>query len=327
MVGNFYGPNAEEIGASFSARNNDGAAVTGSLTGRRDGSQQPVTLALTNIVTDTKLAINLADFATGTDTSLTPVFRGSGGYNLTEGGNIVRHIDGSVSVTIGATPRTTTFTDADRSSIQEANFDSYDVMLEAEPFDSAGSVHLDIYKPGGSNQELALTYTSFGVWTKPYVNGTISSVRKEFLLYGIETPKGLLTYRTGTGAYDGVVYGATTTTDGTLEEVRGTSQFNVDFGAQTYAGSLELTAAAAGAAPAPLGVWTFGDKLTNGQMSQTALLKNGIGGVSDLQYNSINPRFYGPDGEEIGATFAIKNGYPGEVGATGIAGVTVAKRR
>ena len=59
----------------------------------------------------------------------------------------------------------------------------------------------------------------------------------------------------------------------------------------------------------------------------TGLYQNGTAGVVGAgQYNSIAPHFYGPDGEEIGATFAITSGWPGSADSTSIVGVTVAKR-
>lgn len=50
LSGLFYGPGAEEIGASFSATNSEGASFTGSLTGQR-GTGPAVNLTLTNMVT------------------------------------------------------------------------------------------------------------------------------------------------------------------------------------------------------------------------------------------------------------------------------------
>jgi hypothetical protein len=326
--GKFFGPAAQELGASFTADNANGAVATGSITGQVTTGAPPVTLTVDNIVSNTTFTEHFSEFTTGTDTSLTPPFRGSIGYNEEEKGTLVGNKDGSVVVTLAnSTSASTTFTSANLSPSQRANFTSYDAIVPTGPLEVSGPVHLDLYKPGAANTELALTYTGFGIWTRPYVNGTYSQVRKDFLVYGLETPNWLLSRRTGSATYTGVVYGATTTADGTLQDVGGSSRFDVNFGAQSYTGSLDLTAQAPGVAAATsLGTWTFGDKLVSGQMAETALLKGGVAGVAPLPYNSITPRFYGPDGEEIGATFTIQHGYPGDVGTTAITGVAVAKR-
>jgi hypothetical protein len=321
MSGRFYGPNAEELGASFSADNAAGAALTGSMTGRRNG-QAPVSLSLTDIVADTPLNERFAEFSTGTDTSLTPAFRGSIGNVEAEPGKVTLRQDGSKSVLLSNSAIAgAELNDAARSATQRPDFDSYDTVVNGK------AIHVDLYKPGAANAELALTYAGFGIWTEPFQNGTFSQIRKDFFVYGFETPQSLLSRRTGSGAYDGIVYGATTTSDGILEDVGGTSHFDVDFGAQSYGGSLNLTARpASGGASSMLGTWTFSDKLVLGQMTQTRLLQNGIPLVGNLEINSIDPRFYGPDGEEIAATFAIQQGQSGTLGSRSITGVTVAKR-
>ena len=322
IAGRFYGPGAEEVGASFSADNGGGASVTGSLTGQRDPGQAPVTQSLTNLVADVELPEHFAEYSVGYDTSLSPAFEGAIGYNQPTDGKVTLHSDGSVVIQpLYASTMQANLTAADRSAAQRTNFVSYDKVVEGR------QVHLDLYKPGGSNTELALTYASFGIWREDFQNGTFSHVRKEFMAYGLETPSWLLSRRTGSGTYDGVVYGATTTLDGTQQDVGGTSRFDVDFNAQHYSGSLDLNARAAGGATSSLGTWTFGDRLVAGQMAATPLFHNGVTGDNDLQYNSIRPRFYGPDGEEIAATFTIQNGQAAAVGVTGITGVTVAKRR
>lgn len=322
MSGSFYGPNAEEMGASFSATNASGAALTGSMTGQRSAGQAPVSQSLTNIVADTQVPERFTEWTTGSDTSETPVFRGSIGYDEEDPGRVTLRQDGSATIQLSNSMATAAdVTAADRSATQRPNFNSYDTVVNGQP------VHIDLYKPGSANSELALTYASFGIWSSPFQNGTYSQLRNDFFVYGFETPQYLLSQRTGTGSYDGVVYGSTSTVGGTTEDVGGTSHFDVNFGAQKFSGALDLFAQPGGGAPqVSLGTWTFADQMVHGQMVETTLLKNGVPGVGDLAYHSIDPRFYGPDGEEIAATFSIQNGYAGTVGTTAITGVTVAKR-
>jgi hypothetical protein len=328
MSGLFFGPNAQELGASFTTDNAGGAVVTGGLTGQLDGTRAPVTLAVSNVVVDTDFTEHFSEFNSGNDTSLTPAFRGSIGYNGQEAGKVTVRKDGTVVVTLAnSVSPPTTFAASDRSPVQRVNFTSYDVVAPAGPLGGGGPTHLDLYQPGAANTELALSYLSFGIWAQAYQNATYSQVRKDFLVYGLETPAGLLSRRTGSASYGGVVYGATTTDTGVLQDVGGTSRFDVDFGAHQFSGALDLTAQAAGGAVNALGTWTFADRLTAGQMVETRLSKSGVSAPAPLAYNSITPRFYGPNGEEIGATFSIQKGYPSDVGTTAITGVTVAKQR
>jgi hypothetical protein len=332
IAGRFYGPAAEELGASFSASNATGSSLTGTLTGARDASA-PVTQALTNIVTDTPMTDHYAHFYAGTDTSLTPAFRGSLGTNAFsyDTGSVTPHTDGSITIHLSnADSPDTILTSADRSTIQRANFTSYDKVTQ--PFLRAGALpsHVDLYKPGNSNTELALSYASFGIWSSRFVNGTFVLDQRDFFTYGLETPTSILSYRSGTGTYDGVAYGATTA-NGVTQDVTGTSRFDVNFGAQNYTGSLTLASQpVGGGSSAALGTWTFGDRLVAGQMAQTPLLRDGVGNtVMPAEYNSISPRFYGPDGEEIAGTFTIIQTMANSagVGNVSITGATVAKRR
>jgi hypothetical protein len=328
MSGRFFGPTAQELGGSFAADSVGGGAVTGSLTGQLK-SGAAVTLTVDNVVTDTAFGERFAEFSTASDTALFPVARGSMGYNGEEPGKLTVRKDGTVLLRLAnSSTLEATFAATDRSSSQRANFTSYDTIVPADGLTASGPVHFDLYRPGTGNTELALTYLGFGIWTRPFQNGTFSLTRKNFLVYGLETQAGLLSRRSGTASYAGVVYGATSAASGAVQDVGGTSRFDVDFAAQKYAGSLDLTAQpATGGTGSFLGTWTFANALTAGQMDQTPLVKEGAPNGNALPYNSITPRFYGPDGEEIGATFTIQRGFPGDSGTTAITGVTVAKRR
>jgi hypothetical protein len=130
----------------------------------------------------------------------------------------------------------------------------------------------------------------------------------------LETPRNLLSARTGTGRYDGIVYANGASSDGHFYDIGGTSRFDVDFSNHRYSGSLLLSASNGPS----FGTWTFNSTMVAGLMLEANFTQDPGG--------SIQPRFYGPDGQEIGATFRLTSGALGAAGAVSISGVTVAKR-
>ncbi len=343
IQGNFFGPNAEELGASFIADNADGGHVTGALTGQRSTDSSPMpALALTNLSANSTFDTRSSILQIHFDTTTTPIFNSASGYDTdgAQSGKITLNIDGSLVVqpSYNLDPHAV-FTRADLSDVQRHNFDSFDTDKATQFSDpDPATVHFDRYKIGRDNPELQLSYVGFGIWSQTFLGSSTaygyasSRVENfEYILYGLETTKGLLSRRAGSASYEGVVYGNSATNDGTLQDVGGTSHFNVDFGAQSFSGSLDLTVGAVGGPKSALGTWTFSDHLVDGQLVMTELAPN-ASFLDHIAYNGINPRFYGPGGEEIGATFSIVRSIspPLETGGyymTSITGVTVAKRK
>jgi len=340
IQGSFFGPNAEELGASFFADNVDGAHVAGALTGQRT-TTTPATLAISNLLADTTFDSRLSELRLYFDTTATSVFKDASGYAPDywwQPGKVTLSLNGDVIVqtTYNSDPRAT-FTSADRSPVQRTNFTSFDTS-DATQFSSPdkAAVHFDLYKIGKDNPELQLSYVGFGIWSQTslgadtvYSHTTSRTDMYDYILYGLETPKLLLSGRTGSASYQGVIYGNSAASNGALQDVGGTSRFNVDFAAQTFGGSLELTVGAVGGPKSALGTWTFSDHLTDGQMGPTTLSPN-IATFNIPDGNTINPRFYGPEGNEIGATFSIVRSMTppdimGGYSKISITGVTVAK--
>jgi hypothetical protein len=183
---------------------------------------------------------------------------------------------------------------------------------------------LSLFQPGATNTELALTYAGFGSWAGGASPGYDSFDGRVFFTYGITTPTYLLAGKTGTASYSGVVHGVGALRDGSVYDVGGTSHFGVDFGAQTFNGSLQMTASqASGGSSRDLGNWTFADHLSAGQLVGTGLVApaNSSGAPG-----TITPQFYGPDGEEIGGVFSLQTGADSAADTMRVVGATVAKR-
>lgn len=314
IAGHFYGPAAQELGASFNASNSDGSTVTGSMTGSLDPSNPAVNETLTNLVTPQlfytqEALLSITDIPGGTNdvrtTTMVSQLNDQTSGNLTYGPGRSDLVGG-------------TWTTTAQVASPDPNFVSYKKSFNGQ------EAQLDLYKPGPGNTELALTYASFGRWrsTQPQ-GGANTELDQVYFVYGLETPTGLLGGRTGSGHYQGIVYGAgADQTGATRYDIGGTSTFDIDFSNQKYTGALAMTGAKTdGSGSLDFGAYGFSGKLSSGTPMTADILQG-----TDIA-GQITPRFFGPDGEEIGAPFtlAIGAGKPGA--GTQIAGVAVAKRQ
>lgn len=309
LSGRFYGPNADEIGASFTVTDRAGGTAAGSFTGqRREGAPQ-VNLSLANATVAEQF---LAPGATLTFLDYTlsdPQARISmreGGLANKLGGNF-RFLPGLSSLPI------VDFTSA-MLVPGAANFDTYRTTVDGE------AVKLELYKIGQANSELALTYVGLGRWQTNIFIGITQREYQSFV-YGLETPARLLTARTGTGRYDGVVYGsAANPTTRAFYDVRGSSRYDVDFSRQTYSGFLQLRGLKDDETV------DFGRYEFTGSMGYMAESSASLTYAGEHR-GELRSRFYGPKGEEIGGRFTINVPASVHPGGTAIAGATVARQQ
>jgi hypothetical protein len=220
--------------------------------------------------------------------------------------------DGSLAYTPG---------EADRVADGRTNFTTYRGL--------AGTVPIEVayYKPGSSNGEIALTYLSFATWTRTTNDASANGQRivnyeKHYLPYGLATPRELLIGRKGTGGYSGLVFGSGANREGKLYDVGGTSRFDVDFSNARYTGSLTLNGRTADGQSAEFGTFGFANNLVDGVFVRASLDNSAAAALG-----FIEPVFYGPDGQEVGATFQLGIGTVGDPRTLQITGVAVAKRQ
>uniref|UniRef100_UPI0035CA5DC2 transferrin-binding protein-like solute binding protein n=1 Tax=uncultured Sphingomonas sp. TaxID=158754 RepID=UPI0035CA5DC2 len=297
LNGRFYGPTAQELGASFSANGVDGFAVAGSFTGERDTSATPANLTLTNL---TQPQLFYTQFP----------------YNS------VGQLNWQNAETFTYSPPTSDlyggqFTIADKVAGTKANFTTYRKTFSSS-YDSQ-DVTLELYKPGSGNSELALTYASFGHWSTNVSFGTGKQPVDQYFAYGLSTPARLLSGKTGTGHYAGILYGTAATTTARFD-VKGSSQFDVDFGKQSFTGALAMAGAPAGGAAVDFGSFDFAGKLGYSAASTADITRGG------QTVGQISSQFYGPDGEEIAGPFALQSPAGSAAGYASITGVAIAKR-
>lgn len=315
LNGSFYGPNAEEIGATFEA-SGYGAVLTGALTGQQyplgSTSAGIKNITLTNpLATERLFGFGGGLFATtGT---------GFAGYQQVTS----VYTEGTVTLTPAGPTEIGLVKGYALSSIDlvaggPANFTTYRTNAGGNP------AVLSLYKIGSANQELALTYSSFVSWSD--APNSVAEFGKPFtsnyMVYGMLTPRELLAGRTGSASYNGVVYGKGGATSGAVYDVRGTSRFDVDFSASSYSGSLGLKGTTLEGTLTDFGDFGFSGSLAFGQMLETPL----TGATSPDGGSYIRPSFFGPSGQEIGASFLLRIGTPATTDRIEIGGIAVAKR-
>jgi len=317
LIGGFYGPQAEELGASFLAVNKYGSVLNGAMTGRRNTQTVPsANMTLLNLQIDQILEGQFAGQTNpiGTTSPETPVSRVWStpvyGLHLTAEG------PSTIEMLIGGIENLT------RDSLQpRTNFIRY--TGQSQP---VSSVTVDFFRPGPANTELALTYTSFAMWrwtTYDAPGGGAPTINDSsfFLAYGIKPPPTFLAGMSGSASYKGVIYGIGSTREGARYDLGGTSTFLVDFSAGSYSGTLQISGKDVAGRDHDFGRYGFTSTL-NGQGFDAAFLN------SNPTWNQvIEPAFYGPQGQEIGATFNILTGEYGAPQTTYLDGITVAKQQ
>lgn len=322
LSGSFYGPNANEIGATFSAGGGNGASLTGALTGQRfpvgstsDGIRN---ISLTNLLVDDRL------FGESVALQWTTT-EGENGFSSLVHGRSVGTVDvtgaGSIqSIGLDSVKYQPQAAEIDPEG--PANFTTYRSILAGNPLE------VSFYKVGEANSEIALTYSSFVGWQSSE-EGVIPSglatetFHRRYLVYGIETQPELLAKRTGTANFTGLAYGTGSSMRGESYQIGGTSQFTVDFTEGSYDGSLQLRGTDTNGAINDFGQWTFASTLVSGEMLSASLTGSG----SYDPGSSIFPQFYGPTGQEIGAVFSLRTGQTPTEDSISIVGVTLAKQR
>ena len=316
LAGQFYGPGAEELGASFAGQTSDGASLTGGLTGQRDTSTPSGNLTLLNL-TGSQLFFTqeaLLDY--------TSFDAGSGGTPSARTTTMISQLNQQNSDTFTYAPGRSdlpggSFTTTSIATSADPNFRAYKKAFNGQ------DVTLELYRPGSSNTELALTYASFGRWSSSAKSGAATQSDTVYFVYGLETLAGILSARTGSAHYSGVAYGAAAneTTD-MHYNVHGTSTFDVNFTNQSYSGALALKGTTVGSAPRSVdfGTFTFANQLSSTTADSLATLMQGGTNVG-----ALNSRFYGPNGEEIGGPFTANIVDPGGAGRAAIAGIAIAK--
>ncbi|WP_241127781.1 transferrin-binding protein-like solute binding protein [Novosphingobium terrae] len=307
LSGRLYGPNGQEVGASFTANGADGSAASGSLIGYAPTTAlTPVNLSLVNLVTN-QLYYTLADTLYASHGNATPAYYTSTGADHLQ---LTQTPDGSLLVPNNYALPSYQYTAADKIS-GSANFTTYQKTVNGQ------TATTEVYNSGSANTELALTYASFAHVFDGATNS--NSVQQTYEVFGLATGYDLLSARTGTAHYSGVAYGAAgNSSTGASYAVTGTSSYDVNFGSQTYTGALNLSGSGS-TGSVNYGGFNFAGTMVRGQ-GVTGALNQGT-----IAVGTITTQFYGPTGQEIGGPFQLTMPAGSANAGTSIVGASLAK--
>lgn len=306
LSGRLYGPNGQELGASFTASGKDGSSASGSLVGYTQSGQVlgPLNLSLPNLVTS-QLYYTLATTLYASHSFAIPIYFTNNGTDHLQ---LTQAPDGSLLVPGSSSLPSYQYAASDKIS-GAANFTTYQKTVNGQ------TATTEVYKSGSDNTELALTYSSFA----HVFDGATNSVQQTFEVFGLPTGDYLLSARTGTAHYSGVAYGAAGNSNtGATYVVTGTSSYDVNFGSQTYTGALNLSGTGT-TGSVNYGAFNFAGTMARGQ-GVTGALNQGSTAVG-----TIATQFYGPTGQEIGGPFQLTMPAGSAASGTSIVGVSVAK--
>jgi hypothetical protein len=186
---------------------------------------------------------------------------------------------------------------------------------------AAGNVtdQLVLFNPGASNTLMALSYVSYGAWTRGTDNGASIDLTQQYFVYGIRQAANQPS--TGSASYSTIVDGIWNNAEG-VYALAGTSTFTANFSAMTVSTTLQLDGTrVTDFAPKSLGLFNGSGTIAalgggfNGALTHSGTDQNG-----NTFSGSFAGAFFGPQGQEVGYTFSLTS--PG--GGT-VAGAVVGK--
>ncbi|MFM6829134.1 MAG: hypothetical protein ACKOVA_02180 [Novosphingobium sp.] len=228
LNGRFYGPAADEVGATFAGSGANGSSFNGSFTGQRDSlTFSPVSISFASLIAQQRFVGDATTLIVrrpkpGASTTL-QVLDSPSQLGTASSVAQIQYAPGD-QISFG-TPSSDmpsgTYTPA-MIVAGDANFVTYQQDIVGQ------TTRLALYKTGSANTEVALTYASFGTYQTTATSDPLqTTANRVFFAYGFRTPFDALGNRTGTASYSGVAYGAAADATGAVSDVVGTPQFAV----------------------------------------------------------------------------------------------------
>ena len=329
LTGRFYGPSADEFGASFYMNPGNGSSTIGTLIGYQDASLLLAGQGLANLTAPTifNSGYVIAPNAQSSDAgwawlySLLKYTPATSTYNFS-----ATNLDNPANTgLLGVLSDFAVGPGQLEATQSDPRFSAYDVTQ------GTNTAKVLIYNTGTANPELALTYASFAdvVTTQHDANGNATITAHEYIPFGIGTPQNQLP-RTGTATYNGFMYGSgidnqaqhPVSVNGTMSMVFdpiSTSQVSLTFNPT----ATDLTTG--NAIALNTGVTMLGLINTNSASATFSATSNtSTGGV-----NTVYGTFYGPSANEAAGVWSMRleNSTSGQTGLyLKAAGAFVAKK-
>ena len=323
--GRFYGPTAQEVGASFAVADAGGNVASGTLTGISNPAILEGRKTLAELTAPT-------DFTSGYSLVMHWQYPINNRGFITSNAGLVSANQSMARVRWD--PATNSYlvsrplgggSDGEAFSIGFGQADKVAAESSAifSVYRGTAANNVDwtakIYATGAGNGELALTYTSFVDFTRVrnYPPGLSKDNDHYFMPFGVATLDSQLP-RTGTANYAGVLYGhgaitpaGSNTSD--FYALSGTSSMSVNFAGFGISGSLAIKGANGGATT-DFGRFDFTGNRNNANfsMGQTSAATTGYwlgqfngpaaaeyGGVFNIQTNTVTPGYDSINGQKL----------------------------
>lgn len=175
----------------------------------------------------------------------------------------------------------------------------------------AVSDQLVLFNPGAGNTLMPLSYVSYGAWQHGVSNGTTIDLSQQYFVYGIRQAANQPS--TGSGSYAIAVDGIWNNPGGVyaLSSAPGASTFTANFTNMTVATTLQLdgtNTTVSGQPPKSLGRFSGTGTIAalGGGFSGT-LTHQGTDANGNTLNGSFAGAFFGPQGQEVGYTFSLRD--------------------
>ncbi|HEU4970285.1 transferrin-binding protein-like solute binding protein [Sphingomonas sp.] len=172
------------------------------------------------------------------------------------------------------------------------------------------SDQLVLFNPGSANTLMALTYVSYGAWQHTVTNGATADLSQQYFVYGIRQDANQPS--TGSGSYAITVDGIWSNPDGiyTLSSQPGASTFTANFTNKTVSTTLQLDGTNATVPGDTKSLGRFNGTGTIAAMGggfAGTLTHQGTDGNGNTLNGSFAGAFFGPQGQEVGYTFSLRD--------------------
>ena len=288
LDGRFYGPGAEEIGAAFAGSNAANQSFVGAIIGRR-GNVALGYETLASLLTPVSLQqlgsrIRYADNGGGASFRGVALAGQAGQSELLINPSPLTYSNNILN--LGPNNKVPGESDARFTTYRPSPLDTY-----------------RIYNVGSGNDQLVLSYASFG---QRHVDlGTGERIDEAFI-FGLQSSHHFLP-RSGHGLYQAVLHGSAVGAGNNADRfaLTGTAGFDFDFGAGNFTGTLNPTATNLRTNVASsLGTFNFANGVVPGFNGMSTAFFGDIVGTPGAT-GRIDGRFYGPNAQEIGAVISL----------------------
>ena len=321
LKGRYYGPTAQEVGASFTATSTAGGVASGSIIGTQAAlpppPPSPGLLQLTGVT-------HFQDYVAGDH---------SGPWLVQQSNSFLN----TLTLSYDAPSQTYTFNSGRYAPtvLAPANIDAANTNSNFTSYALADAVNstvtsAKVFNPGPANTLLNLTYTSFADITVTSTDPLRPSYPAEYYLpFGLITPISAFPVR-GSASYSGIIYGSAVNwvlNPGgyavTNYNLSGTTGLSVNFASSSFTAAMNFTGTpVSGGSATNLGTTNFTGTIGRDGVGQQFL----SGGATSGYSSNLLGYLFGPTANEYGFAFTLTQGAPNTYPSSSFQGVSFGKK-